>query len=577
MSMTIRQLVAPAKGSMTAAAVLSGLSAVLRIVPYVALTEIAVAWAAGSPGQVMWRWLAVGVAAEIVRQALYMFGVGMTHVAEARLRTQLRSRLVDALGRMPLGRVAQTSSGRIRKIVVDDTGTIHVLVAHLSGDAVSMIIGLIAGVGYLFWVNWGLALAVLLVWLLCLVVVFGLGMSGMGGLTERFSAVQAQLSSATVELVEGIKEVKSFQGARSVQSRFDDARAEFTETSYEWMSRSGRAMAVLQALFQPAAVFATVVPIAVLFLSLGWIDAPHVLPFLILTLGIPSGLLALAGIGQQLQESIRAAKDTAALLSIPPMPHGAFTDGDGPTPGSIAFEDVTFGYDPEEPVVRGMSFEAAAGTVTALVGPSGSGKTTVARLIARFFDVDSGAVRVGGVDVRDTTADWLLSRIAVVFQDVALSHDTIAANIALGRPDASREEIEEAARQACIHDRIGRLPHGYDTVVGEDDGFLSGGERQRITIARAYLQDAPILILDEATAQLDPEAENEIHRALTALCAGRTVVVVAHRLQTIASADQILVIDDGRIAERGTHEQLLAAAGIYAGLWAAQTKNAEVA
>lgn len=384
----------------------------------------------GGDSLALWTWLWVGIIAEVVRQGLYSLGVGLTHLSEAGLRTRLRRQLVDALGRIPLGRVDQTSSGRIRKIVVDDTGTIHVLVAHLAGDATSALVGLLVGLGYLLWVSWGLTLAVLAVWVVFAAAVLGLGMAGMGKLAERFSSSQAQLSAATVEMVEGIKEIKNFQGAGVARTRFDQARREFTAASYEWMSRSGRAVALLSGLFQPAVVFATVAPLAVWFVAQGWISAPHTLPFFMVTLGIPSGLVALIGIGQQLQESVRAANDTAALLSIPPMPHGAVSDGDGPEPGTIGFDGVSFGYEPGRPVIDEVSFALPAGSVTALVGPSGSGKTTVARLMARFYDVDAGAVRVGGVDVRETAADWLGSRVALVFQDVALSHDTAAAGAA---------------------------------------------------------------------------------------------------------------------------------------------------
>ena len=204
------------------------------------------------------------------------------------------------------------------------------------------------------------------------------------------------------------------------------------------------------------------------------------------------------------------------------------------------------------------------------MGPSGGGKSTLARLIARFYDVDSGAVRVSGVDVREATFPWLGSRVAIVLQDVALSHGSVHDNIALGRPGAAREQVEAAARAACIHERIMRLPRGYDTVLGEEGGFLSGGERQRVTLARAYLQDAPVLVLDEATAQADPASERDIHAALSRLAAGRTVIVIAHRLSTVRDADQILVVDDGAIVERGRHEDLLAAGGRYAAMWRSQ-------
>ena len=184
-------------------------------------------------------------------------------------------------------------------------------------------------------------------------------------------------------------------------------------------------------------------------------------------------------------------------------------------------------------------------------------------------------MRISGVDVREATFPWLLSRVAVVLQDVALAHESVHDNIALGRPDATREQVEAAARAACIHERIARLPHGYDTILGEEGGFLSGGERQRVTLARAYLQDAPILVLDEATAQADPASERDIHQALSQLAAGRTVIIIAHRLSTIRDADQILVVDAGRITERGTHEELLAAGGRYAAMWRSQDLSEE--
>jgi len=315
---------------------------------------------------------------------------------------------------------------------------------------------------------------------------------------------------------------------------------------------------------------APVAILAVVFTSQGWTELSATLPFFLLAPGLPEGVTVMIGLAQHIYESNMAAKSTAALLSEEPMPQGTFDQGDGDAPGRVEVDDVTFAYEPDTPVLKGVSFTAEPGTVTALVGPSGGGKSTLARLVARFHDVGQGAVRISGVGVREATFAWLLSRVAIVLQDVALTNDSVFDNIALGRPGATREQVEAAARAACVHDRIMRLPKGYDTILGEEGGFLSGGERQRVTLARAYLQDAPILVLDEATAQADPQSERDIHQALTRLAEGRTVIIIAHRLTTIRDADQILVLEDGQITERGRHDELLAAGGRYAAMWHSQ-------
>lgn len=648
--MTVWELIKPARRAMFTSATLTGLGAVFSILPYVALTEIAADLLEGASGSTLWRWAITGILGIALGSFLYSAGLGLTHVAEADLRYDLRRRLVTTLGRIPLGAVDQTSSGKIRKIVADDTGSIHTLVAHLAGDATTTLIAFLAGFGYLVWVDWRMSAILLAIWAIVLMLVMRLTFHGLDNLTEGFSEAQARLSAATVEMVEGIKEIKNFQGADAVHTRFSKARDHFSKLSYDWTAASGRGIAFIGSFFQPAVIFATVAPIAIWFVDAGWIDAAHTLPFFMVGLGMPAGLIQLIQLMEHLYEARQAATDTAAILSIPPMPEGGDItpdvdddysedhssvasdpegaepdadarpdtghrerrgskqlepkaqepDGpelgearelDGPerkvresdrselgkvrepngpernTGASIELTDVVFGYDPETPIIRGVSFSAQPGSVTALVGPSGGGKTTLARLIARFYDVDAGSVAINGRDVRDASFEWLLSRVAIVLQDIALAHDTVANNIALGKPGATRAQIEDAARTAQIHERILRLPHGYETIIGEEGGFLSGGERQRLTIARTSIQDAPILILDEATAQSDPRSERDIHKALTKLSNGRTVIVIAHRLATITKADAVLVVADGKIAERGKHEELVSAGGIYANMW----------
>mgnify|MGYP000895198741 FL=1 len=579
MAVTVGTLISPARRAMVLSGLLTAGGAVLSVVPYAALRNMAAIWL-GESNRVgwaggLWVWAIIAVASLFAAQVLYLMGLGVTHLAEARLRHLLRARVVDAIGHLPLGSVASIPHGAIRKMVADDTSSIHTLVAHVPGDATNAVVGVAAGMIYLLWTDWRLALALLGVWCLVLAAIAVPTMRGLGDITDRFGVAQTRLASATVEMLEGIKEIKGFQAADATRTRFDAARARFSDLSYEWVSASGRTMSLMGAVLRPAAVFATVAPLVVLFVTQGWTRLSDTLPFFLLAPGLPEGLLTLVGLMQHTYESRMAARTTADLLSREPMPEGARDEEEGPTPGRVEVDGVTFSYEAGSPVLRDVSLTAEPGTVTALVGPSGGGKSTLVRLIARFYDVDSGAVRVGGVDVRAATFSWLFTRIAVMLQDVELSHDSVADNIALGRPGASREQIEAAARAACIHERITRLPRGYDTVLGEEGGFLSGGEQQRVALARAYLQDAPILLLDEATAQADPASERDIHRALSRLAAGRTVIIIAHRLSTVRDADQILVVDGGRVVERGRHHELMAADGRYASMWRSQDTGSE--
>ena len=578
----VKKLIAPARKSMITTAIITSIGGTCAIVPYIAITEIAANWFRGSPSGTLWLWVGVAIVAVFANSLLYGIGLGVTHISEANLRYQLRRRLVQAFGRIPLGRVDQTSSGSIRKMVCDDTAAIHALVAHLAGDAMNSITALVVGIGYLMWVDWQLTLLILGVWVLIFVVVTGTMMRGFSESTSQFSSAKTELSAATVEMVEGIKEIKNFQAAATARTRFDKARRYFADISYQWLAASGKPMAIISSFFQPAVILVTIAPPTVWFVSKGWLEPAYALPFFMVGVGLPVGFLQFVQIMQHLFTANQAAQDTADLLDIPHQPDGPHTDGPGPKPGEVELTDVSFGYNPENPILRNVNLRIPAGSVTALVGPSGGGKTTIARLIARFYDVDAGAVKVDGLDVREVSNQWLLNQIAIVFQDIALAHDTVANNIALGNPQASRDEIVEAAKSACIHDRIMRLPHGYDTVIGGDGGFLSGGEKQRITIARAYLHNAPILILDEATAQTDPQSERDIHAALAALAKGKTVIIIAHRLATIAAADLIAVIgeptasaSETSVLATGTHAELLECSETYRTMWEKQQEVAK--
>lgn len=572
--MSVADLIKPARTSMFVSGLLTACGAILGIMPYISLHQMALIWLHsvtrdGLTGNI-WFWAASAFISLFIGQSLYVAGLGVTHLSEAKLRHKMRQQVVDALANLPLGQVNAYSRGQIRKMVCDDTAAVHTMVAHLPGDTTNAVVSLVAGFGYLLWVDWRVCLVLFGLWIAVIVLIYVLNMRGYGDLTARFGEAQTGLANATVEMLEGIKEIKNFQAVDATKTKFNEAREKFSSISYSWVSQSGKAVSSVGALLRPAVIFVTVALLTVVFVKNGWMQIADTLPFFLIAPGVPDGLATLIGLSQHLYEARLAAQSTVQLLSLEPMKFGSQTTGDASDVGRVEMRDVSFSYEPDTPAVKEVSFTAQPGTVTALVGPSGGGKSTLAKLIARFYEADSGTVLVNGVDVRDASNTLLLGSVAIMLQEVALAHDSVFNNIALAKPDASLSEVEAAAKAACIHERIMQLPNGYDTILGDEGGFLSGGEKQRVALARAYLQDASILILDEATAQADPRSEQQIHEALAKLTTGKTVIVIAHRLATIRNADQILVIEDGRIVERGCHDELMEKDGRYATMWRTQ-------
>lgn len=569
----IWELTASAHRSMLLGGLVAFVGSALKIVPYVGLVEIARGLLSGAPAARLWGWVIAAVIAMMVHGVAYTGAVGANHRTEAGLRYQLRRRLVDKLKRVPLGWFNDRSSGVVRKAITSDTSSVHSLVAHLSGDLANTLGVVVVGFGYLLWLDARFAGALIAGWVLLLALCMLPSLRAMGRRFEDYSAAERELAAVTVEMVDGIKEVKNFGMTATVFGRFDAARKRHADVSMEWMNAAGIGMAIVGAAMQPTTTLALTAGTGYWFVRMGWAQPLTVLAFALVWVGIPEGLQALVQIFQQVYAATQAARSTLDVLSTGELP-----EPDAPAEFTadrslIELKNVSFSYEPGTPVIEDVSLTCRPGTVTALVGPSGGGKSTLAKLIARFWDVDSGSISVGGVDVRAQTNQQLMSSMSLVFQEVMTATDTVAGNIALGRPDATRDEIVAAARAARIHERIMTLPEGYDTTLGENAGFLSGGEAQRLTIARAFLAAPPILILDEATAQADAHSELEIQRAITGLAQGRTVVMIAHRLSTIRSADQIAVVDDGRITETGTHDELLAVGGQYAALWAAQNQT----
>ncbi|MFT3833677.1 MAG: ATP-binding cassette domain-containing protein [Micropruina sp.] len=560
-------LLAPLKSRLIVAGVLQALVTLLELAPYLLLVELARRLLAGDGPDALWP-LAVG--AVVLLGAGALLGAGLLlwlHVVDARFARDLRLKLLDKLSRLPLGWFADRGSTGVKSLVSDDTLALHYLVTHAICDAVAAAVAPLAVLGYLFVADWRLGLVLLLPVLTYLVTMWIMVVQSGAkiGAAQRWAE---RMSGAASGYLDGQPVVRVFGGAAA--SAFTRRLEGYLRFLNEWQRPFTGKKTMMDLVTRPGTLSWLIAAAGTLMVIGGGLDVVGLLPFLLLgtafgtrLLGIGYGLSGLRG-GLIAARRIGIALTERELDTRP----SASPDAVRPACGTVEFDRVSFGYHPGVPVIREVSAVLRPGTVTALVGPSGSGKSTLAALVARFHDVDSGAIRIDGDDLRTLDADELYRRVGFVLQDVALVHGTVAENIALARPDASREQIESAARDAQIHDRVLRLPQGYDTVLG-DEVALSGGEKQRLTIARALLADTPVLVLDEATAFADPESEYLVQIALDRLTADRTVLVIAHRLHTIAGADTILVLDAGAVVESGSHDELLALDGRYRSLWQA--------
>ncbi|MEX5634482.1 ABC transporter ATP-binding protein [Parafrankia sp. FMc2] len=569
-------MLSPIRRQLVGCAALSAAAAAAGVLSYVAIAQIArTALAAPGPAaesRAVWAWAVGGVAGAVLRLVLDGLSAHVGHDADARMLHHLRIRLTRRLGVLPLGWFRAAGSAQVKKAMTDDLEAMHHLFAHTLGSVLGAAGALTVALGYLLVVDWRMALVTVAVPTLS-VLGFRRAMRSSSGHIARLIAAQGRISSAAVEYVDGISVVKTFGGSTDrVLDRFDSAQDEHTAAYRAWTAENLATASVNQVLTAETAILGVVAAAGLGFVRAGWLSMSDLLPFLIVGIGLPTSLNPLMRSTQGLRAARMAAGHLDALLSLDPLPEPA--EPRVPVGHRVELDRVSFSYDGVTDVLSDISVRCEPGTVTALVGPSGAGKSTLAALLPRFHDVTAGAVRIGGVDIREQSSQTLLASMSLVFQDVILLWDTVTENIRIGRPDATDEQVRAAARAAQLHEVIERLPGGYDTVLDEAGGGLSGGERQRLTIARAILSDAPVVILDEATAALDADSEAAVQDALGELVAGRTVIVIAHRLHTIVDADQVLVLDRGRLVEHGTHRDLLARGGRYARMWWAQDTGA---
>ena len=528
-----------AKGELGPSVVLSGVSILLGLVPFFCMYRVICLFAAGTAAKAaVIGWCAWSLAAYAGKVLCFTLSTGISHHAAYNILEGLRLRLVERFLHAPLGEVQKHSIGEIKSILVDKIENIEPPLAHMIPEGAGLIV--LAGI------------------LVYLAVVSAMEKKSVA-IAAGTQKSQADLTEAVLENVQGMSVIKSF----NLSSRGDKKLQGAVEESRRANLAVGNVLTpytiAQEAVLQLAGVGMMLA--AILLWQGGTMTLAKALMVLVMSFIVFNQIKAF-GMGVSMLRMAAASIDrTVETEQMPKMDeHGKAI---APAKHDIVFDHVDFSYEHKQ-ILHDVSLTIPDKTTTAIVGPSGSGKSTLCSLMARFWDVDSGSVKIGGVDVRDYTLESLMDQISMVFQNVYLFADTIENNIKFGCPDATHEQVVEAARKACCDDFIEALPDGYNTVIGGGGASLSGGEKQRISIARAMLKDAPIVILDEATANVDPENEDRLQKAIEALTRDKTIIMIAHRLKTVRHADQILVVDDGRIVQQGTHEQLIGQPGIYA-------------
>ena len=554
---------------------LSAVSMLLSMAPYICIWLVARDLIAVAPdwtqaqNVMRYGWLAFAFAAAGI--VLYFVGLMCTHLAAFRTAANMRKQGIAHVMRAPLGYFDANASGLIRGRLDAAAADTETLLAHNLADIVGTIVLFVAMVVLMFVFDWRMGAACLLAAVISVIAMASM----MGGKNAQFMAeYQAALDRITkagTEYVRGIPVVKIFQQTVYSFKAFQQAIDEYSDKATYYQAKVCRLPQSVNLTFTEGA-FVFLVPVALL-LAPGALAAGDFAGFVtdfafyaVFSAIISTALARIMFASSGIMLAGAALSRMAPVMEAPTLPVPAHPQT--PHGNKVAFRDVSFTYDGAEiPALSHVSFTAEPGQTVALVGPSGGGKTTAASLIPRFWDVASGVVEVGGVDVRQIDPHVLMDQVAFVFQNSRLFKASILENVRAARPDATREQVLDALRAAQCGDILAKLPNGADTQLGSEGTYLSGGEQQRIALARAILKDAPIVVLDEATAFADPENEVLIQKAFAALTRGRTVIMIAHRLSTVVGADKIVVLDQGRVVEQGTHETLIAAGGLYARMW----------
>ena len=566
----MRALFAYAEGKkkrLVLSVVLSVLSVMLGLAPFYCMYRLLCLFVDGcATAAGITQWCLLSLAAYAGKIVLFSLSTGVSHSMAYTILAGLRLRLADRFLHAPLGDVESRSIGEIKSMMVDKIENLEPPLAHMIPEGAGHIVPPIVSIAALACIDWRLALASLVTFPLS-ILCMGLTFKISGESFAKYDRSASYMNSTIVEYIEGIEVIKAFGRAGVSYEKYAAAITDFRTFVVKWLTSTFVTMKLSFALF-PSTLIGTL-PAALALASRGTITAPETALAVMLSISMVGSLAKLEVFSENMRQVKFTVEGLEEYLELPSLPEPAQCAKIAHT--DVSLKNVRFSYtgDAADEVLHGIDLDLPEGSFTALVGPSGGGKSTVAKLIARFWDVSSGAITIGGVNLKDIPLSQLSEYVSFVTQDNFLFRCSLLENIRLGNPNATDEEVRAAARAAQCEEFIQKLPQGYDTPAGEAGKRLSGGEKQRIAIARMMLKNAPIVILDEATAFTDPENEDKIQRSIAALTRGKTLLVIAHRLSTIKNADRIVLLQNGRILASGTQEQLLEKSELYRDMWQA--------
>ena len=565
------QIAGQRKGLLFTSCILAVLHSVLSLVPYALVFYIIKELTKRVPDfSLTYSYVSYAIGAILISMLAFFLSGVLSHIAAFNILYGLRKTLTNKVGALPMGYLSHRNSGAFKKIISDDVERIETFVAHQIPDFVKAAALPLLTISYLFKEDWRLALiSCLPLVVLALIMPLMLGKKNQR-LTEKYHHSLEELSSGIVEYVRAMPVMKIFQQSAETFEKYGKKVYTFHRFVSDWIRHSSAPFAIFMSFASNA-----MLPVLALGLYLYFregVSLPTLLLFLILGTGYMRPLFVMSNMVMQLQLIEQGVQQIDAILTQPILPEGKTSEQ--PQNHDICFDQVSFAYEADRYVLEDISFTAKEGTITALVGPSGAGKSTVGQLLSRFWDVTKGRITIGGIDIREFPTEVLMRQVSFVFQESFMFQQTMYENIRMGM-DKTQDEVIAAAKAAQLHDFIMSLPQGYETRFGQSGVHLSGGEQQRFQLARAILKDAPILVLDEATAFADPENEHKIQEAFAQLIKGKTVLVIAHRLSTITTADQIIVFEKGYINAIGIHSELLEHSPLYKRMWDAHNRAKE--